>query len=350
MSRRNIIIAAIAVLVFFGVIGAAAAWVIWGPNTQSISESRGVQIPPGSSFEAIVDSLDSSGVVASTTTFRWVARGTRWGDQIKAGYYEISPGASNYAMLNTLRRGLQSPIRLTIPPGTRPEIVARIAGRVMYFDEEDMLLALRNASLASDLGVDSTALFGFMLPESYDFYWLTPAETVVRRVKQHFDRFYEREIAAGAAERNLSPKDVVTMASIVEWETSINDEKPRVAGVYLNRLRINMPLQADPTVQYAILQNEGARRRLLFEDYRINHPYNTYQRQGLPPGPLNNPSLASIRSVVNAENHDFLYFVATGDGGHVFSRTFQEHVNAANRYRALMQERRRAQQQAEPAQ
>lgn len=349
MSRRNIIIAALAVLFLIGAVAAATAWIIWGPNTQSISESRGVRIPPGSSFETIVDSLDASGVVASTTTFRWVARGTRWGSQIKAGYYEISPGSSNYSMLSTLRRGLQSPIRLTIPPGTRPEIVARLAGRVMYFEEEEMLAALRDPVLASELGTDSTSLFGYMLPESYDFYWLTPAPTIVRRVKQYFDRFFEREIAAGAGERNLTPADVVTMASIIEWETGIEDEKPRVAGVYLNRLRINMPLQADPTVQYAILESEGARRRLLFEDYRLSHPYNTYQRQGLPPGPLNNPSPSSIRSVVNAENHDYLFFVATGDGGHIFSRTFQEHVNAANRYRTLMQERRRAQQQAETA-
>jgi UPF0755 protein len=283
--------------------------------------------------------------VASTTTFRWVARATGWGSQIKAGYYEIGPGSSNYSMLSTLRRGLQSPIRLTIPPGTRPEIVARLAGRVLYLDAEEMAQALRDPELAAELGTDSTSLFGFMYPESYDFYWLTPASTVVRRVKQYFDRFYENEIAAAASERNLTPENVLTLASIVEWETGIVEEKPKVAGVYLNRLRINMPLQADPTVQYAVLQDEGRRRRLLFEDYRIDHPYNTYQIRGLPPGPLNNPSAASIRAVVNAEDHEYLYFVATGDGDHVFSRTFREHVNAANRYRALMQERRRTQQQ-----
>jgi UPF0755 protein len=344
MSRRTIIVSILVVLIVIAALGGIGAWIIWGPNTKSITESRGVKIPPGSSFEAIVDSLDSSGIVASTTTFRWVARGTRWGSQIKAGYYEISPGASNYSMLSTLRRGLQSPIRLTIPPGTRPEIVAMLTSRVMYFERDEMEAALRDPELAAELGTDSSALFSYLMPESYDFYWLTPARTVVRRIKQQFDRFYEREIADAAAERNLSTQDVLTLASIIEWETGVEDEKPKVAGVYLNRLRINMPLQADPTVQFAILESEGQRRRLLFEDYRISHPYNTYQIRGLPPSPINNPSPSSVRAVVNAQEHDYLYFVATGDGDHIFSRTFREHVNAANRYRALMQERRANQQ------
>lgn len=347
MRKRVVFIVLLVLLVSIVAVGFGGAWVAFGPNTAEFVEERGVKIPPGTSFDEVVSSLDAEGIVASRTTLDWFGRITGWGGQVKAGYYRFEPGASNYDILSTLRRGLQSPVRITIPPGTRPEVIAVLAGNVMHFDADEMLAALKDPELAADLGTDTSSLFGYMLPESYDFYWLTSAERVVRRVKQHIDDLYEREIAEAARELNLSMQDVVALASIVEWETHVAEERPRVAGVYLNRLRIGMPLQADPTVQYAVMATEGAKRRLLFVDYDIESPYNTYRISGLPPGPITNPSAASLRAVANAERHDYLYFVATGDGGHIFSRTFQEHVNAANRYRRLMQERRAQQQQAE---
>jgi UPF0755 protein len=137
---------------------------------------------------------------------------------------------------------------------------------------------------------------------------------------------------------------VLNLAAIVEWEAHLEEEKPRIAGVYLNRLRAGWPLQADPTVQYALLQIEGQKRRLLFRDYQIDHPYNTYRVQGLPPGPITNPSPTSIQAVLNPEQHDYFYFVAKGDGGHLFSRTLAEHNRAAEAYYALMRQRRAEQQ------
>ena len=346
MRKRVFVVVLLVLLVLIAVAGLSGAWIVFGPNTSEQADDRGVKIPPGSSFENVVTSLAEDGIIQSATTLRWFGRATGWGGQIKAGYYTIDPGSSNYDILSKLRRGLQSPVRITIPPGTRPEVIATLAGNVMYFDADEMLSALKDSTLAAELGVDTTSLFGYMLPESYDFYWLTSAEGVIRRIKQYADELFAQEIAEGAREMNLSMHEVVTLASIVEWETHVAEERPRVAGVYLNRLRIGMPLQADPTVQYAVMANEGAKRRLLFVDYEIESPYNTYRIGGLPPGPITNPSAASLRAVANAERHDYLYFVATGDGGHIFSRTFQEHVNAANRYRRLMQERRRAQQQS----
>jgi UPF0755 protein len=184
-----------------------------------------------------------------------------------------------------------------------------------------------------------------MMPETYHFYWLNDAPSVIKKVKESFDTFYSEEIAAKAEQLGLTKKEVVTLASIVEWEAHVNEEKPRVAGVYLNRLRGNWPLQADPTVQYAVIEREGQKRRLLYEDYDIQHPYNTYKFAGLPPGPITNPSPSSIRAVANAEEHDYMYFVARGDGSHTFSRTLAEHNRAAQEYYRLMRERRR--QQAE---
>lgn len=340
LTRLRLILAALALLVL---IAGTGAWILFGPNTPDYEGERGVTIPDGTDFNAVVDSLAERDILASRSTFRWVGAVTGWRNQIKAGYYTFGAGASNYAILNKLRRGLQTPIRLTIPPGSQPEVVAAQAAQDMAFSADSFLTALRDTALAAELGTDTTHLFGYMLPETYFVYWGTPAADVVRRVKQQFDEFYAGQLQSGADSLNLSKPEVVTLASIVEWEAHRSEERRRIAGVYLNRLEIGMALQADPTVQYAILEREGSKRRLLYEDYDIDHPYNTYNYRGLPPGPVTNPSRSALRSVATAEDHDYLYFVANGNGGHTFSRTYQEHVRAANEYRRRIRQRRREQ-------
>ncbi len=316
------------------------AWIALAPNTPAFEGPRGVKIPRAATFEQVVDSLQAAGILRHRTSFIWLARLTSWHRQIKAGYYTFEAGASNYHLLNVLRRGLQTPVRVTIPPGSRPEVVAAVICRALACAPDSLLTALRDSSLAAELGTDTLHLFGRLLPDTYFFYWLTDPRTVIRRVHRHFLDFFTPERRARADSLGLSIDEVVTLASIVEWEAG-PEERPRIAGVYLNRLRRGMPLQADPTVQYAILQLEGRKRRLLFADYQIDHPYNTYRFRGLPPGPITNPSPDAIDAVLQAEQHDYLYFVADGKGGHVFSRTFREHVRAANRYRRLMEQRRR---------
>ena len=343
MSVRTRIVLALSAALLLAV-GGTGAWIIFGPNTPDYAEARSVTIPEDASFDSVADSLVDRGILASRSTFVLLGRATGWDGQVKSGHYTFESGASNYDLLDALRRGLQTPIRLTIPPGTRPEVVAAVLARDMAFDAAEMEAALRDTALAAELETDTTHLFGYMLPETYFHYWGTSPETVVRRAKQEFDRFYGN-LAPRADSIDLTKPEVVALAAIVEWEAYFNREKPRIAGVYLNRLDIGMPLQADPTIQYAVMQREGAKRRLLYEDYDLDHPYNTYNYRGLPPGPITNPSKSSLRAVVNAENHNYLYFVANGEGGHTFSRTHREHVNAANEYRELMRERRREQRQ-----
>lgn len=321
------------------VCGAAILWLVVASNTPTFEGRRGVKIPPGASLEQVADSLQAAGVLQHRRPFVWLARLTGWHRQIKAGYYTFATGTSTYRMLNVLRRGLQSPVHVLIPPGSRPEIVAAFVCRVLACSPDSLLSALRNSALAAELGTDTLHLFGRLLPDTYYFYWLTAPRDVVRRIHTAFLDFFTPERRARADSLGLTIDEVVTLASIVEWEASPK-ERRRVAGVYLNRLRRGMPLQADPTVQYVILQQEGQKRRLLFSDYRIDHPYNTYRYRGLPPGPITNPSRNALEAVLNAEQHDYLYFVADGEGGHVFSRTFQEHVEAARRYRRLLEERR----------
>ncbi len=324
-------------------VAAAGAWVVLAPNTPDFEGSRSIKVRRGSPFETFVDSLGSAHLLRRPRTFRWVARVTGWNRQLKSGHYSFESGASNLDILNTLRRGLQTPVRVTIQQGTRPDFMARALEKEMAFSAAEFLAALRDPALASELGTDTTGLFGYMLPDTYEFYWETPAPAFVRKVKQSFDAFYA-QAAAGASGPfvPLSPAEVVNVASIVEWETFHEPEMPRIAGVYLNRLRDRWLLQADPTIQYALIRLEGSKRRLLFRDYRLDHPYNTYVHPGLPPGPVTNPSKASIRSVLEPERHGYFFFVATGDGTHIFSRTLSEHTRNAQAYYRVMRERRAA--------
>ena len=347
MPKKNVVIAVLAGLGLCVVAGLAGAWLLFGQNTPAFEGERGVKIPPGADFETVLDSLEAGGVVHTRQTLAWVGRLTGWDDQVKAGYYAFETGASNHDLLDTIRKGLQSPVRVTIPPGTTPDVVAAVAGREMAFDAADFEAALRDSTLAAYLGTDTAHLFGYMLPETYFFYWLTDAREVVAKIKEAFDTFYAENAPDSL---DLSPDDVVTLASLVEWETAIEEEKPRVAGVYLNRLRrAGWRLEADPTVQYAIIEREGQKRRLFNRDYEIQHPYNTYLIDGLPPGPVTNPSPSSVRGVLGVEKHDYMFFVATGEGGHTFSRTLREHINAAREYHRLMEQRRREAQQATDA-
>ena len=336
--RRKLGFVLLAVLGVAALLGIIGFWIVFGPNTRIYSGERSLKIPPGTGFAAVVDSLRSSGILQSKDTYGLVAKLTGWGGQIKAGHYVFESGASNYDMLNKLRKGLQEPIHLTIPPGTRPEVVAAVAGKEMYFTREDFMSSL--AELADEMGTDTQHLFGYMLPETYFVYWLTEAKPTVAKVVQQFDAFYERELKSRADSLGLSKDDLVTLASIIEWETSNEQEKATVAGVYVNRLRIGMKLDADPTIQYVVMAREGQKRRLLYEDYRIEDPFNTYLRAGLPPAPITNPSPSSLRAAASPEKHQYLYFVATGDGTHKFSRTLAEHNRAAREYHDLMRQRR----------
>ena len=345
--RKKLLKAALILTLVGLAIGGGGVWLMFRSNTPFYEGARSVKIPTGSSFEAVLDSLDGNGILASRSAFSWMARLTGWGDQIKAGHYTFESGRSNYDLLNTLRKGLQTPIRLTIPPGTRPEVIARVAGRNMAFDADDFLAALRDPVLAQELGTDTLHLFSYMRPETYFIYWQTDAASVVRRIKEQFDTFFTDEMRQRARQRGLSVEDVLSLAAIVEWETSVEEEKARVAGVYVNRLEKNWPLQADPTVQYAILEREGQKRRLFNRDYKINHAYNTYLFNGLPPGPVTNPSPSSIRAVVEAEKHNYMFFVAKPGGGHTFNATLAGHNRDAAIFHRYMREQRRRQQQSD---
>jgi len=336
---RTTSLSVLVLLLFLGLGLGLGGTILFGPNTGPYENDRSVIIPEESSLEQAIDSLRARDILVSPSTFRLVARATGWGAQIKAGHYRIASYTSNYHLLDVLRRGLQAPVRLTIPPGSRPQTVAAVVGQRLQLDDDAFLEALRDTSLARKLGTTPASLFGYMLPDTYELYWQTPAPTVVRRIKESFDRFYEQNLAAGADDLGLTKSEVVTLASIVEWEALLDTEKSKIAGVYLNRLEEGWRLQADPTIQYVLLDTEGERtRRVLYRDLEIDHPYNTYQNRGLPPGPITNPSPTSLRAVAAPDQHEYFYFAADGSGGHTFSRTLREHNRAAEEYHQMLEE------------
>ena len=334
----------VALVVTAGLSAISAYVLVYAPVTAEFQGKRSVEIPPGSDILAVADSLGNRGILEKRRSFLLFARLSGWGTQVKAGHYMISSGSSSKDILDRLRRGLQEPVRVSVPAGSRKERIAAAIARNMAFSAGDVLAALTNEQFAAELDTDTTQLFGFLLPDTYFFYWLTSPENVIRKIKATTDAFIVSE--TGENSPGMTSDEVLRLAAIVEWETAQIPEKATIAGVYLNRIKKGWPLQADPTVQYAVMLAEGKKRRLLFADYDIRHPYNTYKYRGLPPGPITNPSPSSIKAALNPEEHGYFFFVARGDGSHIFSRTLAEHNRKAADYRRLMRQRRRAAQQS----
>ena len=349
MRKKVLILSITGLFLLLLIAGSAGYWAVFGDNSQYFAEEKSLKIPPGTSFQEVVGQLAETGIINRPWTLELVGNLTGWGEQVKPGHYLLSSGLSNYDILDTIRKGLQDPVRLTIPPGTTPDRIAEAAGRALYFDADDFLQALKDPALAAELGTDTTHLFGYMMPETYFVYWLSEPESIIRKVKGSFDDFFGPELQRGADSLGLSVDEVLRVASIVDWETNHVPEKATVAGVYLNRLHQGWRLDADPTVQYGLLEIEGRRRRLFRVDYQLDHPYNTYRYRGLQPGPLNNPTPSAVRATVKPEKHNYMFFVALGDGTHNFSRTLSEHVRKAREYHRLMAQRRREAAAAEQA-
>lgn len=327
------------------ILGLGTAYVVndqfFRDATTGYAENRPFNVYPDATIEQVADSLVANNILAKKTGFLVLADLSGWGDAIEPGHYEAKVGDSNRGLLNMMRKGLQTPIHMLVPGGTRKERLIRRMARNMAFSEEDLRTALADERLASELRTDTTHLWAYMIPDTYFFYWLTTPEDVIRRLKDRVDEIMAAASdSAGALPQNLTPDQVMRMAGIVEWETAYVPEKSTIAGVYMNRLKNRWALDADPTVQYAIMKIEGEKRRLYFKDYRISHPYNTYRNKGLPPGPITNPSLSSIQGVLKPESHGYFFFVAKGDGQHIFSKTLKEHVRRAQDYYKMMQKRR----------
>lgn len=273
----------------------------------------------------------------------WASKTLGW-RRFQAGRYELEGEYSFYDLFAKLGRGIQDPTRVVVIPGTDKGRISRTLAHQLRPDSSEFAAIFSDSSeIAKENNLSGEALFARMLPNSYDMYWTARANNVVERLLGEFEQRVTSGLADEIESHDLTLDEVLILASIVEWEARDNTEKPRISGLYQNRLERGMLLQADPTVLYAL----GERRRLLFADYRFDHPYNTYQNPGLPPGPITNPDLSSIRAVLFPEEHNYLYMVATPEGTHQFSRTFQEHQQASAEWRRWLREQYRIKRERE---
>ena len=293
-----------------------------------------VVVPNGATFHQVTDSLVAHDLVSHPVWFRILAKLRGVQRSTQAGTYELPLGQSAWALLTALRDGRVAMRRFTSPEGlTLPEIATE-ASRQLGLPADSFLAAAHDTTLMRALGIDGKDLEGYLLPETYTIPVTTTARELVKLMAGQFVSSWDPAWGLELTDRHLNRRQIIILASIVEGEARVDAERPIIAAVYDNRIRLGMPLQADPTVQFAYMLKHGHRRkRLYLKDYGIRSPYNTYLIPGLPPGPVNSPGLASIRAAVFPASVPYLYFVADARGHHVFTSTYEEHLRAIRRIR-----------------
>lgn len=273
------------------------------------------------------------------TGFKLLAGSGKYADNIHKGRYAIDESISAYRLYQKLKVGEQTPLNVTVPSVRTLDMLAARVSKKLEMDSLTLYRALTDPAICKKFETDTANIIGLFLPETYSMNWDVTPEELIGRMKKESDKYWTEEREAQAKAQGLTPAEAVTLASIVAEETNNKEEKPTVAGLYLNRLKINMLLQADPTVKFA-LKNFGA-KRVLNSMLTVDNPYNTYKYAGLPPGPIRNPERINIDAVLNPTKHDYLYMCAkeTFDGTHNFATTMAEHQVNARRYAQALNER-----------
>lgn len=327
------------ILIGIGIVallGALYAYKIYSRiYSSNVKETAFLYIPTGTDFEGLLSIVRPH--LKDTEGFAWVAEKKNYQNKVRAGKFKIEEGMSNDELVNHLRSGKQVTVTLTF---NNQDSFDKLAGRVANQIEADslsVLEALGDSGFLGANGFEQNNALSMYVPNSYDFYWNTSAEGFRERMLEEYRRFWNDDRLKKAEQLNLTPLQVSTLASIVQKETAVVTERKRVAGLYLNRLREFWPLQADPTIIYALKQKNGQDKeykRVLNKDLTIDSPYNTYTNFGLPPGPIGMPDISSIDAVLNYEEHDYYYMCASVEniGHHKFAKTLAQHNANAREY------------------
>ncbi|MCD8072947.1 MAG: endolytic transglycosylase MltG [Alistipes sp.] len=322
-KTKKIIAAVAASLLLLGAAAAIAGYTLWKSN--AVARAGELYIQRGTSLEELTQTLRKEGYIKNPATFRRFSGFLGFEGEARPGHYVLKPGMSYPQVVRMFQGGLQTPVKVTF---NNIRSLDQLAGRISRQLEPDSL------SFYQVLHADTTALYyGFrkedfismFIPDTYQMYWTSSPQAFLERMKREFDNFWNEGREDMRQAMGLSRSEVITLASIVYEETKMSDEMPRVAGVYMNRLKRGIKLQADPTVKFAV--GDFTLRRILFRHLEVDSPYNTYLYQGLPLGPISMPSVTAIDAVLNYEEHDYLYFCAKSDfsGYHAFARTLAEH-------------------------
>ena len=332
--KKVIYIILFALISFGGVGGIYFYKIFYESNTLFNEEYVFVKIPTNSTENQLLDSIGKH--VKDLSKFSKAANYKDYFSNIKPGRYKLENGFNNNQIINSLRSN-NVPIKITYNNiETFDQLIKRISERIEA-DSLSLSNVFYEEKFLNDLGLDSESVFSLFIPNTYEFFWNTSAIQFRERILKEFDRFWNDSRIEKSKKVNLNPIEVMTLASIVQKETPKVDERPTIAGVYLNRLERNMKLQADPTVVYTIKKRDGFDtkiRRVLYKDLRIKSPYNTYVYRGLPPAPIVTPDISAIEAVLNPQKHSFIYFVAdvSNPGYHLFSRTNAEHNRKKRQY------------------
>lgn len=308
---------------------------VFEPTLKNISDQKIILIHTPITFETLLsDTLYLESNVTNKLVIRVLSKFKRMPENIKPGRYIVKQSISNNDLLNMFRSGIQEPVMLTFNSIRTKEQLAGKIGSQLLADSAAIIETFNNTQLLSTLGLNAEWAYIQFLPDSYEVFWTISPEQLLKKMQTEFNKFWNGSRAEAAKNINLSPFEIITLASIVEEESNAISEYPVIAGLYLNRLRRGMLLQADPTVKFAIGDME--KRRILNVDKLVDSPYNTYKYSGLPPGPLRIPSKKTIDAVLNHQKHNYLYMCAKADlsGFHHFSETLSEH----NRYARLYQQ------------
>jgi len=339
--QKTILLLVIFAIVFAFVTVFGTLKKIYMPNVIIRDHSTAfVYIPTGSTLEDVSNILYKNNYIINRNSFQWVAERKKYLGHIKAGRYKIKNRMSNNNLINLLRSGKQEPVRLTINCSRTLEQLAGYVGNHLEADSVSVIQLLHDNLFLSFFRYNRETAFAIFIPNTYELFWNTNAEGFLKRMIYENQKFWKGKRQQMADKIDLTPTEVMILASIIDNESNMVSEYPTIAGVYINRIKRGMPLQADPTIKFIV--GNFSIKRVIHKQTEINSPYNTYLNKGLPPGPISIPSLQSIEAVLNYEKHSYLYFCAKSDfsGYHAFAKTLVQHnLNAIAYQNALNRKR-----------
>ncbi len=293
----------------------------------------------GSTYNNVIASLKKQHIIKNIETFELVCKKFNYDEHIKPGRYVLSNSAGNLRLVRKLRAGSQDPVKITFNNVQNKEQLAEKIANQIEASKEELLAQFNNRTFLDSLNLTEDNFPTIFLANTYEFYWNTSAKEFINRMLKEYHKFWTEKRLAKAQSLSLSPTEVTILASIIQKESTKYDEYPIIAGVYINRLQIGMPLQADPTVLFG-LKKLGISRRVTNADLKSDTPYNTYRNKGLPPGPICLPEPKSIDETLDAEDHNYLYFCAKEDfsGYSNFAETWEQHLENARKYQKALNE------------
>ena len=335
IKKKNYLIPILVCLIGISAIG----YYFFMGSFSKMEETEYVYIDDNDDIDSVCAKLSPYAQAHAIMAFQTLSRHSGYADHIRTGRYAINPGENTITIFRNMKNGHQEPIKLTIPESRTMDRLAGALSKKLMTDSIAFAICFQDSAFCARYGYDTATIASLFIPNTYEVYWNTTIERFMERMQKEHEHFWNTNRMEKASALGLTSNEVCTLASIIDEETANNAEKPMIAGMYLNRLKTGMPLQADPTIKFAL--KDFAIKRIYHNMLTINSPYNTYKNTGLPPGPIKIASIAGIDAVLNRVSHDYLYMCAKEDfsGTHNFAKTYQEHLKNAAKYSKALNER-----------